>query len=237
MSAERAGKRGPSGASLLVGVSGGIIRPLPLDGEVGRLFVAYFLREPDPSGFSYWTRQRASGVSLAAISSEFANSTEFRQRYGNLDNRAFVDLIYRNVLGRPADAAGLTYWVGQLQAGRDRGQVMAGFSESPEFVTNTATVRSTSSEGRISRLYFAFFLREPDAAGLDFWMTTERRGASLESIAVEMAKSPEFAATYGNITDERFVELVYNNVLTRSPDAGGRAHWAAQLAAGLDRAR
>ncbi len=236
VSAVRNGRRGPSGASLLVGVSDGIIRPLPLDGEVGRLFTAYFLRSPDRSGYDYWLRERASGTSLADISSAFAASTEFRQRYGALDDPAFVDRIYRNVLGRAADAAGLTYWVGQLQAGRNRGQVMTGFSESPEFIANTATVRSTSSsEGRISRLYFASFFREPDSAGLEFWMNTERRGSSLETIAVEMTKSPEFVATYGNMTDARFVELVYNNVLTRSPDEGGRSYWLAQLARGVDR--
>ncbi len=234
--AERGGATGPYGASLLVGVSTGLVRPLPLDGEVGRLFSAYFLRQPDSTGYDYWTRQRAGGAALTAISSEFAASSEFTTRYGSLDDAEFIDLVYRNVLGRPADAAGLGYWVGELRNGRTRGQVMTGFSESPEFVVQTSTRASTSSaEGRISRLYFSFFLREPDAAGLDYWMTVERRGTSLEAIAVEMAQSAEFSAAYGNITDERFVEAVYNNVLTRSPDDAGRAHWLAQLRRGVDR--
>lgn len=236
VTAVRDGRRGLSGASLLIGVSDGLIRPLPLDGEVGRLFSAYFLRQPDRAGYDYWIQERAEGTELASISSSFASSREFTDRYGALDDRAFVDLIYRNVLGRAADQTGLDYWVGELRAGRDRGQVMAGFSESPEYVTRTATARSTSSsEGQISRLYFAFFLREPDPAGLDFWMTAKRRGLPLAQIAVEMAKSDEFVGTYGNIPDTRFVDLVYNNVLTRTPDAAGRAHWLGQLGNGLDR--
>jgi hypothetical protein len=41
--------------------------------------------------------------------------------------------------------------------------------------------------------------------------------------------------TYGSLTDARFVELVYSNVLGRVADAGGSGHWQAQLAAGLSR--
>ncbi len=236
VAAIREGRRGPVGASLLVGVADGLVRPLPLDGQVGRLFTSYFLRQPDRTGYDYWTRQRARGAALSAISSSFASSSEFLARYGSLDHAAFIDLVYRNVLGRAADAAGLTYWIGQLEAGHSRGEVMTGFSESPEFVMKTGTAAATSSsEGRISRLYFSFFLREPDPAGLEYWMTAERRGSPLTAIANEMARSDEFITTYGNITDERFVELVYNNVLTRTPDAGGRAHWLQQLSANVAR--
>ena len=41
-----------------------------------------------------------------------------------------VQQLYLNVLGRPADPDGLTYWVGQLNNGASRGTVLVGFSES-----------------------------------------------------------------------------------------------------------
>ena len=42
--------------------------------------------------------------------------------------------VYRNVLDREPDQAGLEFWSGQLERGaRNRGQVMTGFSESSEF--------------------------------------------------------------------------------------------------------
>ncbi|WP_421904255.1 DUF4214 domain-containing protein [Mameliella sp.] len=37
--------------------------------------------------------------------------------------------------------------------------------------------------------------------------------------------SPEFQATYSNLTDEAFVEMLYQNVLNRASDAGGKAVW------------
>ncbi len=236
VSAANGSGRGPTALSLVTGLGAGLVRPLPLDGEVGRLYTAYFLRDPDASGFQYWLEQRARGLGLNAISSEFARSGEFVNRYGSLSNDAFVELVYRNVLGRAPDAAGLRYWSSQLRNGRSRGDVMVGFSESPEFVTASRTARSTTPvEGRITRLYFAFFLREPDPAGLSFWSGLASSGTSLEVIAQEMARSEEFQNTYGSLPNARFVELVYNNVLTRDPDAGGNSYWLGRLDAGVSR--
>ena len=94
---------------------------------------AYFLREPDAVGFSYWYLSVARGMSLDEVSDLFAKSSEFRTRYGSLDNAGFVDLVYRNVLGRDADAHGRGYWVERLRAGLSRGRVMRFFSESGEY--------------------------------------------------------------------------------------------------------
>jgi len=49
-----------------------------------------------------------------------------------------VQQLYQNVLNRAADAGGLASWVGQLDSGTNRAQVVLGFSESPEFVSNMA---------------------------------------------------------------------------------------------------
>lgn len=102
--------------------------------SVERLYLAYFDREPDASGLAYWNSQSDRGVSLAQISASFAASPEFVAAYGALDDAAFVDLVYRNVLDREPDAAGRSHWIGQLSSGQlDRGGLMIGFSDSPEF--------------------------------------------------------------------------------------------------------
>jgi hypothetical protein len=101
---------------------------------VARLYFAYFLRAPDRSGLAYWIGKKRAGSSLYAISQSFASSSEFVRRYGELTNAEFVDLVYRNVLGRSGDAGGQAYWTRQLdQRKRNRGHVMAGFSESTEY--------------------------------------------------------------------------------------------------------
>jgi alpha-tubulin suppressor-like RCC1 family protein len=51
-----------------------------------------------------------------------------------LSNRLFVELVYRNVLGRDGDAAGIASWTKKLDSkAKTRGQVMVGFSESSEY--------------------------------------------------------------------------------------------------------
>lgn len=108
--------------------------------SIFRLYRAYFLRNPDNAGLNYWAEKYASGQwTLSAISEFFASSPEFKTRYGSLTNAQFVNLIYRNVLGRNPDAGGQSHWVQRLSGGTSRGAVMIGFSESPEFIKKTGT--------------------------------------------------------------------------------------------------
>jgi hypothetical protein len=104
---------------------------------VTRLYRAYFLRNPDHNGLTYWLNRRGEGRTLASISQSFAVSSEFIRRYGSLTNAQFVDRVYQNVLGRPADQGGSTYWTARLAGGMPRGQVMANFSQSSEYIRKT----------------------------------------------------------------------------------------------------
>lgn len=101
-------------------------------GPLSRLYMAYFKRLPDAGGIDYWVGRMNGGLTLNAVSAEFAKSAEFRTLYGNTGNSAFVTLVYQNVLGRGPDAAGLDYWVDKIEGGMTRGTVMTNFSESPE---------------------------------------------------------------------------------------------------------
>jgi hypothetical protein len=51
---------------------------------------------------------------------------------GSLDDTAFVQQLYRNVLDREGEASGVEAWKGALQGGMSRADVVLGFSESPE---------------------------------------------------------------------------------------------------------
>ena len=227
---------GPFGYSIPMGIGVGFVRPVPLDGQISRMYQASFSRPPDASGFNHWQAQRAAGVGLTTVGDTFAASAEFQATYGQLSNQQFVEQLYQNVLSRPADAGGLAYWTGLLASGDSRGQVIAGFSESSEFVAVTGTVGpQTAADAEVYRLYVAFFLRLPDAGGAQYWTGQRAAGVSLEAIAAAFSASTEFVNTYGSLPDDRFVELVYNNVLTRVPDAQGESYWMAQLTAGVDR--
>lgn len=108
------------------------------EGTIYRLYRAYFLREPDLDGFNYWYYVHALGYPLDKISNDFARSDEFQSRYGSVDNRRFLELVYQNVLGRAPDQDGYAYWLDQMNRGMLRGYVMIYFSDSEEFRTKTA---------------------------------------------------------------------------------------------------
>ena len=109
------------------------------EGAIYRLYLAYFLRPADAGGAVFWNQQLQGGASLTQISNAFSNSPEFVDRYGDLDDADFIELVYANVLTRAPDAAGRSFWLRQMAQGTSRGDVMLAFSESPEFKLRTGT--------------------------------------------------------------------------------------------------
>ena len=131
---------------------------------------------------------------------------------------------YRDFLAREGDSGGVGFWANQVSTGtQTRAQVIESFFSSPEFQGTIAPV---------ARLYFAYFLRIPDYAGLNFWIGYYRAGHSLDEISGFFAASPEFTSRYGSLNNTQFVTLVYNNVLGRAPDAPGLAFWKNELDTG-----
>jgi type VII secretion-associated serine protease mycosin len=158
---------------------------------VTRLYLAYFLRSPDYAGLQYWVGLHRAGTPLAGISDAFAGSAEFVGVYGHLTNAEFVELVYNNVLGRPADAAGKAYWLGKLNSGQlSRGGVMLAFSESPEFVT------TNSARVLVTLAYVGMLRRAPDADGLAYWIGVLQAGGSIETLIGGFFQSPEYASRF-----------------------------------------
>jgi hypothetical protein len=136
-----------------------------------RLYYAYFLRAPDIAGLKFWARQLETGSSTLAVSNEFAKSAEFQNTYGALSDTGFVQLVYRNVLGRDADVGGLEYWLGEMASGTSRGAVMLGFSESVE------NIRDMTPIVKATMMYVGMLGRAPEPAGLEYWAGVIRDGA------------------------------------------------------------
>ncbi len=139
-------------------------------------------------------------------------------------SRWFAMQQYRDFLAREGDAAGVTHWQGELSSGATtRERMVETFFASAEFQGAIAPV---------ARLYFAYFLRIPDYAGLTHWIGQFRAGMPLGTISQHFADSAEFSQRYGSLGNAAFVGRVYENVLGRPPDSAGLAHWTAQLDSG-----
>ena len=102
-------------------------------GKVYRLYQAAFNRKPDTGGLNYWLGRLNTDLTLRQIAAEFVGSAEFVAMYGpSVDHADFVTLLYANVLKRTPDAGGLAFWVGQMNSGTPRTEVLVQFSESQE---------------------------------------------------------------------------------------------------------
>jgi hypothetical protein len=145
---------------------------------VARLYLAAFERLPDYEGFEHYVSERGRGARLAAIADEVATSPEFVQRYGALDNAAFVDRIRQNVLGDVQMPPGWRdAWAGQLESGHmTRGEVMMALSESPEFRA------VTEHEVFVSMAYAQALQRAPDPGAVTRWVDFLDAGNSREAM-------------------------------------------------------
>ena len=82
-------------------------------------YVAYYGRPADHGGLTYWSNRMAQeGGSLSSIIEVFGKSVEFTNRYGSRTPQELVAGIYQQLFGRAPDPAGLTYYTGELSAGR-----------------------------------------------------------------------------------------------------------------------
>ena len=213
-------------------------------GQVYRMYSAIFDRVPDTGGHQVWMNRLLTGeLSIDDVAAAFIQSQEFINTYGSTSTEDFVELLYQNVLGRDPDEAGFNGWVNNLNNGMSRSEVVRRFSESQEHINSTADGLETFENdsdatvytGRLFRLYEGIFGRAPDEAGFEGWMNNFANGMTFAEVAGAFMASPEFQLLYSDTTDEDFVELLYQNVLGREPDAGGERGWLNNLANGMPR--
>ncbi|MEM9966951.1 MAG: YHYH protein [Pseudomonadota bacterium] len=111
--------------------------------SVAYLYGAAFDRAPDFAGLNYWIDQYERGLSLNEIAGYFVGSAEFETLYGAsaiLSNAAFLEQVYNNTLKRVSDQAGFDFWLGHLDDGLSRAELVAYFSASEEYRSLNLTI-------------------------------------------------------------------------------------------------
>ncbi|MFC5344873.1 DUF4214 domain-containing protein [Brevundimonas staleyi] len=99
---------------------------------LARLYDSVFNRLPDLAGLRTYRDALDNGYTLKDIAGFMVGSPEFQSRFGSLTNQQFVEQIYRFVLDREGDAAGVQSYVQALNGGTSRVDIVLIFSESQE---------------------------------------------------------------------------------------------------------
>jgi len=136
---------------------------------------------------------------------------------------AVVHLAYATVLGRCPDPPGRAAWVALLARGTGPGTLvrrMAATDEAVGLVVDDA--------------YRTVLGRAADPEGRRFWTARLQARARHDLLLAELAASDELWVAAG-ATPAGFVDGVYEAVLHRPADPGGRSYWMARLAGGAPR--
>lgn len=88
--------------------------------------------------------------------------------------------------GRQADAAGEAYWIGRLEGGASRAEIVLGFTDSQEYRA------ATHAQVLIALAYIGLLGRAPDAQGYDYWLDGEANGVQEAVIVGGFIGSQEY---------------------------------------------
>jgi hypothetical protein len=124
---------------------------------------------------------RVARLSSTDVAIQFLTSPEFTN--ANPTAQSFVEAVYRVLLDRIVDAAGLSYWTGVLNSGA---------------ATRTGVILSIldSTESRVLALdaiYAQMLQRQIDAASQAGFLPLASNGAALDQVIVALLASNEFA--------------------------------------------
>jgi hypothetical protein len=115
------------------------------------------------------------------------------------------------------------------RSGKEGSDILSGI-ERLQFADGMVALDVDGVAGQAYRVYQAAFARQPDKAGLGYWIGMMDKGMSLATVAAGFAASAEFASLYGaGATSREIVAKFYLNVLNRPGEAAGVDYWASVL--------
>ena len=138
--------------------------------------------------------------------------------------QCYLSQLYRDVLHREIDNAGLTTWTQALNSGFSRQQVARAVTASPEYVTLV-----------VQGAYSKFLGRAADQAGLNGFVTFLAAGGSLELMYAAIVGSAEYSLRGNNASVHGFLNSLYQDVLGRPIDLAGETAFTLLLATGASR--
>lgn len=138
-------------------------------------------RAADPAGLHFFTDLLTQGGVKEQIQLAILGSAEYFQRRGTNSDAGFLTALYLDLLQRPIDAAGLSYFAQQLASGASIRDVAAQLMHSTEYF-----------QQRVQSIYQVFLNRTADDVGLDYFVQSMRQGNPEKAVLDQIFTSAEF---------------------------------------------
>lgn len=133
--------------------------------------------------------------------------------------QVWVAQAYRDLLGREAVAADLSFWTGVISAGQSRVQVVQQIEASPEYRTRI-----------VQEVFQQILRRAPDANELKVGVDYLGIGGTVISYEAILYGGDEYFGRFGSGTTSGFITSIYQDVLGRVPQANEIQLWTNFLA-------
>ena len=214
---------------------------------VKRMYTVALGREAEEAGLDDWSKQLIDHTNDGAgLARGFICSAEFTNK--NLSNEAFVNTLYKTFFDRAADFDGKVYWIAALNRGTTRNEVLAGFVNSLEFAnlcdkygiargtleSDGSSIYNAGVRNFVLRMYTKCLKRDGETLGVEDWShRINKKMMSPEDVAKSFFSSAEFVNK--NLSNEDYVETLYETFMDRPSDAGGKADWVKKLNSGVSR--
>ncbi len=211
---------------------------------VERMYDKCMGRTSDPDGKMYWVNQLVKGALTGAdLSEQFVFSLEVNRK--NLSDRDFITLLYRVMMDRNPEEEGMNYWLTNLFSGTmTRYQVANGFITSEEFEAICLTygikrgsldvAKVVPIEKFVKRMYEKSLERAAEQEGTYYWTFQLRdhlvNGATFSELVFF---SEEMESK--DLSNDKYIELLYNAMMDRPSDEGGKKYWLDNMANGMSK--
>lgn len=204
-----------------------------------RMYTIVLGRGSDPQGIADWSNALISGqLSGATCAYGFFNSPEFTNK--KISNEQYVEILYKAILGRNADAAGKAGWVEWLDKGMTRNCALNGFINSQEFKNicskygiDAGNLELTDPVDKypyvnalVVNTYRTFLNRNADAEGLSSWVNALVNGATASQLIEGFIYSKEFVGR--KVNDREYVYALYKGILGRGASDKEIDSWLSQ---------
>jgi hypothetical protein len=148
--------------------------------EIRADYNVFLGRQPAPAEVAGWLQPLQAAAGEKQVEAGFLASEEFFSRQGG-SALSWLNGVYKGVLGRAPDPAGLNLWSQLLQAGTSRAAVALAIVNSPE-----------ADSRLVSAAYLNLLGRNADLSGVAGWVAQLQQGLSPSNLAARIASSDEF---------------------------------------------
>ena len=213
---------------------------------VERMYTVALGREAELGGLEFYaTRLLAGDSNGACLAQSFLCSPEFLNK--GYDDAQYVKVLYKTFFDREPAAEEVNYWVGQLNGGKTRAFVLAGFVNSVEFddlCTSYGISRGFMREdgkpinpgiGRFAeRLYTVVLERAGEKEGIEYWILSMANGVCTpKDAAKNFFLSPEYVSK--KTSDVYYIVTLYGTFMDREPEYNEVEYWKGVLKNGATR--